>query len=478
MTAPAPDQPAPTQPLPPTPTQPPRFAAPPRVVLVALSVGVAAALLVPGGPPGVGVVVVGAVTAAGLVLLSAGAPRRSRWQRVHAVSALLLVGAAAVRDAPWLVGLDLLAAALLASLALTSGTTWRAVLTAAPRLGTSTPRAAAELARGLRAGTAVGGPVWPAARGLVLTAVLLVVFVPLLRSADEGFDALLARVPGLAELDLPARLAVAALAAVAMTAAVRAVHAAPLERAVAPARRRLRRTSEWLLPLGALDALLAAFLVVQGGPGAVGTGGATLADQLHAGFYQLLAVTALVLGVVAASVRWTPMTPGVRAALGVLCLLTLAVAASAVSRLLAYTGAYGLTRLRIGVGVVTLSLAAVLVVVLVAGCRRGPQRWVPHTVVLVATVAALGLTAADPDAAIARSALARGDGADVAYLSTLSADAVPVLVHLRHRERDVVLAEVCARVPQAGWTSANLSRSRAARLLADEGTLGCRFDRP
>jgi hypothetical protein len=260
------------------------------------------------------------------------------------------------------------------------------------------------------------------------------------------------------------------LGSVAAAAALSTHLAPPRELVLPPPGRLLRRTSEWLLPLGVLALLLAAFLVVQLGPP---DAGATLASAVHAGFYQLVAVTALVLGVVAAAVRWTPATRGVRAALGVLCALALLVDVSALARLGAYTEAYGLTRLRIGVAVVALTLAAVLLVVVVAGCRRGPQRWVPHTVVLVGAVAMLTTTAADPDAAVARSGVARGAAADTAYLSTLSADAVPALLELEGPRRACVLGAVRARLPEAGWTSANLARARAARLLEGEPVRGC-----
>jgi hypothetical protein len=434
--------------------------APRPVVLGALVVGAAAALLVPGGPPGVGLVLVALVSAAVVGTVRRRAPAAGAWQVVHGVTALVLVAAVAVRDAPWLVALDLLAALLLLALALAPAGSWTAVLAALPRLGLRAPVASSSLARGVVALGGRGGPLGPALRGLVLTGALLVVFLPLLASADERFAELVA-VPAVGDLHLAGRGAALVLGAVAAAAALSTRLAPPPPLVLPPAPRLLRRTSEWLMPLGALGALLAAFLLVQ----VAQPRGASVALELRAGFFQLVAVTALVLAVVAAAVRWTPATRGVRAALGVLCVLTLLVDLSALARLQAYVGAYGWTRLRIGVAMVALGLAAVLLVVLVAGCRRGPQRWVPHAVVLVGALVMAVTTAADPDAVIARSGVAQGVEADTWYLSTLSADAVPALLELHHPDRACVLAAMGARLPEAPWTSGNLSRARAARLL-------------
>ena len=435
-----------------------RPAAPPRVVAVALGLGTAAAVLLPGGPPGVGVALLALATAATLAVL---APRLGRWQVVHGSAAVLLAGSVAVRDAPWLVALDLVAAVGLATLALVPAGSWSA-LPAAPfqLLGRVLP-APAWLVRGLAPVVGRGRDVGPAARGAALTGVLLVVFVPLLTSADEGFADLLAGVlPDVEALGaLPGRLVVAALVAVVVTGATSVLLSPPVDPAVGPAVRRLRRTSEWLLPLAALDVLLAAFLLSQRGP-AVGS----YADQVHAGFWQLLAVTALVLLVVAGTMRYVPRSTGVLAALTVLCLLTLVVDGSALSRLDAYTDAYGLTRLRVGVAAVCLSLGALLLLVLAAGALRIRAVAVAHGVVLVAAVTLLLLTAWNPDARIVQSAAARGAQADTGYLGTLSADAVPAVRQLPQATCTQLLP-LLRPVLKGPWTSANLSRVRARPLL-------------
>ena len=246
----------------------------------------------------------------------------------------------------------------------------------------------------------------------------------------------------------------------------------------------LARRVEWLLPLGALDVLFAVFLLVRvTAPPAAGS----FAAQLHAGFAQLVVATALVLGVIALAVRWTPMTTGPRAALAVLCLLSLGIDAAAVTDLTAYVEVYGLTRLRLSVAVICAGLAALLVLLLVAGAarRRGrEQGWVPHVAVLVATASLVGLAASDPDALVARSQLARLDqpqasrlALDAPYLWSLSADAVPALAAALREDPDVLGPDgacllALAHTPDgAGWASANLSRWRAERALV--GLPGC-----
>lgn len=497
-----------------------RPGAPPRVQIGVAAVALVAALVVP-EPPGVGLLVLAAAVAAVVLLVRSpqalGGAGRSRWQAVHGSAAVLLAASAAVRDAGWVVALCLAGSLLLGALALTPAGSWSAVLTAPLRpvgrlaAGAGWLVRGVEVALGRAAERLLGargqaGPtarrrwqrIGPAVRGAALAAVLLAVFVPLLASADARFGSLftgagawldaavvqLGAWLGLTRADVVVgRAVVFALAAVATAAAL--VVAWEPRRAVvvdAPSGRPgrlLARRVEWLLPLGALDALFAVFLLVRVTAPA---DGGTFAEQLHAGFAQLVVATALVLGVVALAVRWTPMTAGPRAALAVLCLLSLGIDAAAVSDLVAYVQAYGLTRLRVSVAVVCAGLAGLLVLLLVAGAVRGRrtggrrQGWVPQVAALVAAASLLGLAAADPDALVARSQLARLDqpaGPDLPYLRSLSADAVPAVASVL-RERPGALGPDGACLPALshatgsdGWASANLARWRADRALAD-----------
>lgn len=555
MPAPAP----PPGPVPPAPPAPPAPAAPPvrsvgrellphapaaplRALVAVGAVAALAARVLPGERPGAGVAVLALALALAVVVVvrdarpAGRAGRPGGWQLVHGTAAVLLASSAALRDAGWVVALDLLAALLLGALALAPTgrvRVWSAVLLAPLRPLARVAAGTGWTARGVRrvlllraARPRRAARRWPwlvpALRATAVTAVLLVVFVPLLASADARFGGLLEKLTGSTGTwlaDALSRLAstllgtrpdlvvgravVFALAAVALSAALSTAWDAARQSPAGstsgstggpPAGRRprpvLARRVEWLLPLGALDALFAAFLVVRlTSPEVADTAGATLAGQVHAGFAQLVVATALVLAVVALAVRCTPMTAGPRTALALLCALSLGLDAAALADLRAYVDAYGLTRLRIGVGVVCAGLAGLLVLLLVAGARwqrRRQQPWVPHAAVAVAAACLLGLTAADPDAAIARAQLARGAtgtagssasaGPDVAYLSTLSADAAPALADALREDPTALGAEgPCVLWSVAGgqseqdasdegWPSANLSRARAADL--------------
>jgi len=449
--------------------------APRSAVLLAAGVGLAAAAVVPSGPPGVGLVAV-AAGAAVLVVRTAGAGLVG-WQRVHAAAALLLLLSAALRDAAWLVTLDLLAAAVIGSLALQPARTWSGVTAGCAAVVRTLPDAAAWLTRGVRRSAPRAPSLAPAARGVALTALVLLVFVPLLVSADAAFAS---RVQGLVPSppsleSLPARLAVGALAVTAVGAALQLL-VWPRPEPVVPGPTRVARRAEWLLPLLALVLLLAGFLAVQGSVLLGGadhvlrTAGVTYASYVHQGFGQLVVVTALVLAVVAAGARWAP--PAARPLLGLLCALALVVDASALSRLHLYVEVYGLTRLRISASAIALWLGAVLLLVLLAGLR--PGRWLPHATVLSAAGVLLVLTVANPDARIAESGADRQQKADLVYLSSLSDDAVPALDRLPEPQRSCVLARIAQnRSPGSPWTSANLSRARASAVLARRAPGAC-----
>lgn len=319
---------------------------------------------------------------------------------------------------------------------------------------------------------------------------LLVVFGSLLVGADPAFadllDDLVPDVPASAGVG---RLLLAGLATgVALGGA--AVLAAPLQvSGPEPAPTRVRR-AEWAVPVTALVALFAAFVLVQvavlfGGAGHVlGAGGPTYAGYARGGFWQLLAVTALTLAVLAAAARWAPRElPAdrllVRVLLGALTALTLVIVASALHRMHTYEQAYGFTRLRLVVSVGEAWLGSVLLLVLAAGVRlRG--RWLPEAAVATAVAALLGLAAANPDGLIADRNVTRyaeTGSIDLAYLSGLSADAVPALDRLPAPLRDCVLAGPAAQLSDRGdgWRAANLGRVQARTVLRRDpvGTAPC-----
>ena len=320
-----------------------------------LALAVLAALALPGHPAGLGLALAGAGTGA---LVAAATGARDRFALGCWLGALLLALVPAVRDAGWVVAVALFAALGLAAVAGASGRTWGALGGAVGRGATGlVPGPAVVLALVARR---AAGRRWsrlaPVARGLLLAGLLLLVFVPLLTAADAAFAALLGDLFAWdLALDRPwARVGVALLV-LAVGGALLAAHARPAPAADAgPPRRRLGRV-EWAIALVALDVTLATFVAVQaavlfGGHDLIlRTDGLTYAEHARRGFFELEAVAALTLGVVAATARWARREGAgderlARLLLGLLCALTLVVLASALQRLWLYVDAFGATR--------------------------------------------------------------------------------------------------------------------------------------
>ena len=102
-----------------------------------------------------------------------------------------------------------------------------------------------------------------------------------------------------------------------------------------------------------------------------------------------------------------------RVLLGALCLLTLAVVASALYRMSLYQDAFGYTVLRVFVDGFELWLGLVVVMLLVAGIRLSGW-WVPRAVLVSAAVFALGFAAMNPDAWVAARNIDRFDAGAIA----------------------------------------------------------------
>lgn len=465
------------------------------VAVGTLGAAVAAGAVVAGAvvdvPAGAGLVVAGALAAAAVVV-----QRRSAWTPAElglAGLALSLLLVAAVRDAAWLVALCVLGAAGLGALAVSSASTWTATLLTPAAVPVAVLRALPWAARGSSAGDG-GVRRWVAVlRTAVLTAVVLGVFGALLTSADAAFARLVElALPDVRLGELPARLVLAAVvAALVLGTSYLAVAPPPWSR-VQPTPGRAARRAEWTVPVAALDLLLLAFLSVHstvlfgGRDHVLRTAGLTAAEYARSGFGQLLAVTALVLVVVAAAVRWAPRDDPrdlllVRGALGLLIALTLAVAASALTRLRLYEQAFGATSARLLAAAVVVELVVVLLLVAAAGTRwpgRGPLgRSLPRLVAASAGLVLLALAVVDADGMVASRNVDRalaGAQVDTAYLGELSADAVPALDRLPEPQRSCALTPVAQRLAETaddGWAGANAARSAARSLLAERPVL-------
>jgi hypothetical protein len=416
---------------------------PSRVVQATLGSALLAAAILPGRPAGLGV----AVTGLAVIGIAVAATRpRDPWRLACWAAAAALALMPAVRAAGWVVVLSLLVAVVLGSLAAAGARTWREVFAGALSwVGNLVPGLV------VVAGPRRWGRWGPTARGAVLAAVLLAVFVPLFVTADAAFAQIVGdALDGGFDIE---RVAVFVLVAGLVPALVLAA-AAPA-RAGVPVR--ILGRTEWLIALTVLDALFAGFVALQlttlfgGDRHVLSTAGLTYAEYAHQGFGQLMVAAALTLAVIALARR---DGPALKLLLGLLCALTLVVLASALKRLGIYEEAFGFTRLRLLAHAAILWLGALFVLVVATGAaNRG--RWLPRGTVALSAGAALAFALVNPDGRIAAHNVARYEATgriDRVYLHHLSADAAP----------DVARVGIRLRIPPDGVASWNLAR-RSAR---------------
>lgn len=458
--------------------------------VLAIVAGVVAASIAVGVDPGLNLILIGASMSA--AILSVARHRMTAVDWALGVAAFLFLSMFAVRTSEPLLLLDICAAAGLGSLAMHGGSTWRGVLAGGLAVLTKLYRSLAPIVRPLVGWVRPtdGFSYGPLLRGSAIGIALIIVFGVLFASADQAFAQIAqdVLVPnwdlGLLPFRVISFLMVAgftgAYAIVATTPAeVRAGSRwaavwAPKEEA-----RRLQRP-EWLVPLASINLVFIAFVLVQvtvlfgGREHVLQTAGLTYAEYARTGFFQLAAIAALVLVVIAVAVNVAksesaPDRRSMKGLLGLLCVLTLVVLLSALKRLGLYEEAFGFTRLRFFVHVAILWLGLVIVTVMAAGVRWH-ARWLPRVVVGITALTLLVVNVLNPDAFIARQNLDRYETTgkiDTTYLSTLSPDAVPTLARAPLAMRGCLLAGYDARVdrslPVWSW---NLSRAAAMDALA------------
>ncbi|MFQ6173078.1 DUF4153 domain-containing protein [Oryzobacter sp. R7] len=411
----------------------------PTVVLAALGIGAWAALTWPEHDIGFAVAVT--MLAAGLLFWRVAKYRREVFTTACAVVAALLVSVVALRDADGVVVLCVLVAVVLAAAGLTRARTMLAVPLGVAAWPLSGLRGLPLLGRTITA-TGRMRVIWPVLRTVAFSLVVLAVFGGLFASGDAVFGSWAeAVVPDLGWDTIVQRTFVLFLVAgVALTGAYLALNPPNTGDVELPASRRTARPWEWAVPVGIVVALFAGFLVAQatamwGGHEYLReTTGLTYAEYVHQGFGQLTTATFLTVLVVAVTMRVAPRENPrdgllLRILLGALCVLTLAVVASALYRMSLYQEAYGYTVLRVFVDGFELWLGLV-VAFLLAGVLRLSGAWIPRAVLVSAAVFVVGFAAMNPDAWVAGRNIDRyeaGKPLDTRYLSTLSADASPVL---------------------------------------------------
>lgn len=502
-----------------------------RALLAALLYGIAAQALLVDHAFGINLVLLAGGLLVFAVVLAALEGRLGTIDRLDLwlpPATLLVTLGIAVRADPFLIALDVTTGALLlgASMAAIGG-------------GAVTRRSAAaivglgfvvlgwvgigifRLSGGLRRPAGEAGPLarlpaWaaPVARGLLLAAVPVVIFVALFAAADAAFDELVDRLftwdVDLA--NLPLRVSVAFLmgwiAAGLLAIAVGELRAdetgrRPRETATpvpqslgaavarpAPVVPRLG-TTEAATVLLAVDAVFAAFVVLQlawlfGGLDTLAATGLTYAEYARRGFFELVAVTSLagllVAGVHAVVEHRTRLVVGSALALA---LLNVVVLLSAFIRLRIYQEAYGWTELRFYVlaTIAWLGIGIAAALVLLSRDRMG---WLFHALAMSAIAVLIAVNAVGPTRFVAEQNVARlldpslvppdgFVGLDVGYAVFLPDDAIPALVRalpaldgdartfvedqLRLRGEELAAPEL------AGWPAWNLAREGARDAL-------------
>jgi hypothetical protein len=244
---------------------------------------------------------------------------------------------------------------------------------------------------------------------------------------------------------------------------------------------------EVAVPLALLDLLFLLFVVVQirylfGDSALVQRAvDLTYADYARRGFFELVTVTALVLPLLLAAdwvlAKAQRSSQRIFRLLAVLLLLLLAViVASAIKRMLLYQSAYGLTEQRLYATAFMVWLGVVLVWFALT-VLRGSRRPFASGAALAGLLTILTLNVLNPDAFVVRVNVNRalaGHEFDAAYATSLSADAVPVLLSglagLDPADRCAVVTRILDRwSPTAGvdWRTWNYGRAKARRLVRE-----------
>lgn len=451
----------------------------PGLVLGSVGIGLLGALLLPHRPTGLALLIV--VLAAGTFILRASVNRGRRWSQLCAVVALALSFLVVLRAAEWVSVIALGVAGVLLTTALTDARHLIAMVAGWVSWVLAGVRGLPLLGRSLEAMSRFGS-LWPIVRTAALSLAALVVFGGLFASGDALFGSWAATVlPDLAVDGFVERAFVAfVVAGVVLAATYLAINPPKVGALAVPEGRPVRHPWEWLVPVGLVIGLFAAFVTAQaaamwGGHDYIRrTTGMSYADYVHEGFGQLTVATFLTLLTVALAARKAPRSsPSERAVfrgvIGGLCLLALVVVASALHRMSVYQDAYGYTVLRVLVDAFELWMGLLLVFVIIAGWRLN-GRWLPQAALLSGAVFVLAIGVANPEAWVAGQNIDRYHSTgkiDLVYLAGLGDDASPAIASgLPADLAGCVLASGPDRTGRGNddWLAWNLGRARAREL--------------
>ena len=443
-----------------------------RTVLSAAAAGLVAGVALSFTAVGISWTLV--AVASGAAALLTARRRREPWTLLCSGLALLLVAPMTLLDAGWVQMLGLVAATAVFLCGVTGARTLPGIVLSGIAWPLASLRGLPWFGRSLRiAGTGSRTPAL--VRTVVWSLLGLGVFGTIFASANPVFGSWVDQLaPTLTFNDLVGRLFLTGFVfAATLGAAYLALNPADVEVLADRRPTPLANRFEWLVPVLVVDAVFVVFIAAQaraliGGRDYIeASTGLTYADFVHQGFGQLTLATALTVLVVWVASRRAGTTPEDRrwlfASLGLLCVLTLLVVASALRGMSVYQDAYGFTTLRLFVDVFEGWLGFVVLAIMVAGAL-GRGRWLPRIALVSGAVALIALAAVNPDAWVAERNLDRYEATgalDLRYLQTLSADAAPVIAE---RLPEDVAACVLGDLPDNSMRPEVLADARAWNL--------------
>jgi hypothetical protein len=338
-------------------------------------------------------------------------------------------------------------------------------------------------------------------RALLIAAPIFIVFALLLSSADPVFGSLVTLPDFRVDVAL-SHVIIAGFFAWVTAGWLRRALLAPPASADAPATP-LPFTvgaTDVTFALGALNALFAAFVIVQigwlfGGEALVlRTTGLGYAEYARRGFFELMWVAGLLLPVLLGAHALIPDSDSRtlrlyrRLAIPLVVLLG-AILVSAGARMKLYVHYYGISTDRLYASAVMIWLAIVFAWLVFTVLRSRPRTFATGFVASAFAVL-FALNVLNPDALVARSNLARdaaapakAAGTDLRYVATLGGDAIPMVVsaltapggagdNAAASDRCTAAATLLHRWSEEGragqyqsWTQWNVARSRAMRAV-------------
>jgi uncharacterized protein DUF4153 len=320
-----------------------------------------------------------------------------------------------------------------------------------------------------RRGTLRAGGV--AARGFVIATPALVLFAALLMAADAQFSELMRGIFLFNLRDAIAHLIFTIGIAAICAGFLRSVFfSGAMPRIPRPSFLRLP-AAEMSIALALVNLLFATFVIVQFRYFFLITNPASLSQYARRGFFELVAVVALVLPMLLIA-EWLvdEKTKLFRILSAAQVALVLAIAASAWRRMQLYRDEFGLTQLRLYTTAFMIWLA-VLLLWLVATVLTGRRNRFALGVFTSAVLAVVALHAINPDALIVETNLARAAvgrrAFDASYALRLSDDALPVIVAHRDQFPPDSLHAFLGRQRTIGWRTWNYSRAKAIDYVSN-----------